>query len=330
MQRTLTILAALGFLAAVAPLAAGEGATAPKKIPAILDSDIGDDIDDTWALALALRSSELDLKLVVTDYGKREYRGKVAAKFLEVAGRTDVAVGLGLDVVKGDGGQAPWVKGYDLSKYPGKVHGDGVGALIETVMKSPEKMTLICIGPLPNIKAALEREPRIAERARFVGMHGSLRKGYGGKSSPDPEWNVKCDPAACRAALSAPWDITITPLDTCGLITLKGARYARVHGSKDPVARALMENYRAWCGNDPGRADRESSVLFDTVAVYLAITQDLCVMEKLGVRVDDKGFTLIDPSAKAMDCAMEWKDLGAFEDLLVKRLGGPAPAPASK
>jgi len=321
------LLAALAFLGPIAvPIAAGEGSAGPKKIPVILDSDIGDDIDDTWALALVLRSPELDLKLFVTDYGKREYRGKVAARFLETAGRTDVPVGLGLDVAKGEGGQAPWVKGYDLAKYPGKVHQDGVGALIDMVMKSPEKMTLLCVGPLPNIEAALEREPRIAERARFVGMHGSLRKGYGGKSSPDPEWNVKADPAACRAALSAPWDITITPLDTCGLVALKGARYARIRDSKDPVARALVENYRAWCGNDPGRADRESSILFDTVAVYLAFSRENLVMERLGVRVKDDGITAIDEGAKKMDCAMEWKDLGAFEEFLTGRLAGKEPA----
>ena len=43
-------------------------------------------------------------------------------------------------------------------------------------------------------------------------------------------------------------------------------------------------------------------------------------MEKLGVRVTDDGYTVIDENAKVINCAMEWKDLPAFEDLLVKRL----------
>ncbi len=50
-----------------------------------------------------------------------------------------------------------------------------MGALIDTIMASPEPVTLLAIDPLPNIGEALRREPRIAERARFVGMHGSLR-----------------------------------------------------------------------------------------------------------------------------------------------------------
>ncbi|MCX7825369.1 MAG: nucleoside hydrolase [Verrucomicrobiae bacterium] len=164
-------------------------------IPVILDTDIGDDIDDTWALGLLLKSPELDLKLVVGDYGRTHYRARLLAKFLERAGRTDVAVGVGLDNgVTGEGGQAGWVKGYDLKAYPGKVHNDGVQALIDTIMKSPRPMTLICIGPVPNIAEALRREPRIAQRARFVGMHGSVRVGYGGSPKVAAEWNVRADP----------------------------------------------------------------------------------------------------------------------------------------
>jgi inosine-uridine nucleoside N-ribohydrolase len=53
-----------------------------KPIPVILDTDIGGDIDDTWALAMLLKSPELDLKLVVTDTGNTTYRAGVAAKLL--------------------------------------------------------------------------------------------------------------------------------------------------------------------------------------------------------------------------------------------------------
>ena len=52
---------------------------APAKTPVILDTDISDDIDDTWALALLLKSPELDLKLVVTDQGKTAYRARIVA-----------------------------------------------------------------------------------------------------------------------------------------------------------------------------------------------------------------------------------------------------------
>jgi inosine-uridine nucleoside N-ribohydrolase len=307
-----------------APTVSAAGEVASKPIPVILDTDIGDDIDDTWALGLVLKSPELDVKLVVGDYGKPTYRAKIIAKLLQSVGRTDIAVGMGLKLnPNADGPQADWVKDYDLKSYPGKVHEDGVQALIDTIMQSPEPVTLIAVGPLPNIAAALEREPRIAERARFVGMHGSVRLGYGGGKDISPEWNVRADPKSCQKVFTAPWNITITPLDTCGLVDLAGERYQRMRESKSPVAAAIIQNYRIWSTHKNKQndvAEHRSSTLFDTVAVYLAVRQDLCKMECLGIRVTDDGFTKIDETAKKMNVATEWKSLDGFRDFLVERL----------
>ncbi len=325
---TLWVLAAM-FLGFCDHAAKGDDpaprAAPPAKIPVILDTDIGDDIDDTWALALLLKSPECDLKLVVSDTGNTTYRAKIIAKMLEVAKRTDVAVGVGVPQSDKAGPQAPWVADYNLARYPGTVHRDGVSALIRTIMNSPEKITLVCIGPMPNVKAALEREPEIARKARFVGMHGSVRRGYGGRPEPDAEWNVKCDPKACQKVFTAPWPMTITPLDTCGIVHLRGEKYAKMAASTDPIARAVIENYRIWwkAGN-PGKPEKidASSTLFDTVAVYLSFSRELLNVERLPIRVTDDGFTKIDPQGKPIDCAMSWKDLAAFEDLLVRRLTG--------
>src|SRR3974377_591872 len=77
----------LGFGAATGPRGP-ERTTARKKTPVLLDTDIGDDIDDTWALALLLKSPELDLKLVVTDFGNTVYRAKIAAPPPEIPRQT--------------------------------------------------------------------------------------------------------------------------------------------------------------------------------------------------------------------------------------------------
>jgi inosine-uridine nucleoside N-ribohydrolase len=314
---------------AAMPLAAAAAPAPPHRTSVILDTDIGDDIDDTWALALALKSPELDVKLVVTDFGNTEHRAKIVARLLEVAGRTDVPIGIGLKQNDQESPQAGWVKGYDLAKYPGTVHRDGVQALIDVAMASPEPMTLIAIGPPPNLQAALEREPRIAGKLRFAGMYGSLRRGYGASSKPEPEWNVRANVAAARAVLAAPWvDAIATPLDTCARAQLEGERYARVRDSKDPVARAVIESFRLWCANrewcvkDHEQVTVKSSTLFDTVAVYLAISRDFVKTERMGVRITDDGMTVPDPAARTLAWATEWKDLDAFEDWLAARIAG--------
>lgn len=309
------------------PVAGGAENAAAKPKPVIFDTDIGDDIDDTWALGLLLKSPELNVKLVVGDYGKPVYRAKILAKMLEVAGRTDIPVGMGIGQnVDAVGPQADWVKDYDLQAFPGKLHRDGVQAIIDTILNSKERITLIAVGPLPNIAEALRREPRIAERADFVGMHGSVRKGYGGSDKISPEWNVRADAKSCQAVFTAAWPMTITPLDTCGIVDLSGERYAQVRDAQDPIAAAIIANYRIWSTHKDKQSDvanRRSSTLFDTVAVYLAIEQELCKMEELGIRVTDEGLTLIDDTAKKLTVATEWKDLDGFRDYLVQRLTKP-------
>jgi len=330
--RSLLLFVILGLFSLSLP-AAGRPAAAAGRIPVILDTDIGDDIDDTWALALLLKSPEFDIRLVVGDEGKPLYRARLIAKLLQVAGRTDIPIGIGIETSsRGDGGQVGWVRDYDLKSYPGTVHQDGVKALIDTIMNSREPVTLIAVGPLPNIAAALEREPRIAQRARFVGMHGSVRVGYGGNKKPAPEYNVKQNAPACRKALTAAWDATITPLDTCGIVDLSGERYQRLRASKDPVAAAVIENYRLWSAaqrrnaTTPDPWETRSSTLFDTVAIYLGYSEKLLKMERLPIEVTDAGFTVIQPGAKLTNVATEWKDLDAFRDWIVNRLTGSARA----
>jgi inosine-uridine nucleoside N-ribohydrolase len=276
-------------------------------------------------LGFLLRCPELDVKLVVGDNGKAEYRAKLLAKFLEVAVRSDVPFCIGLEVAQKDGErQREWIKNYELKRYPGKVHSDGVQAMIDTIMNSPRPVTVIAVGPVQNIAEALKREPRIAQRARFVGMHGSVRVGYANNPKITAEYNVKLAPQACQVAFTASWDITITPLDTCDKLGLNGAKYQRVFQSSDPIAKATIENYRLWAIAG-GQSSTEtfpirSTALFDVIAVYLAFGDEWCGMETIGIRVTDDGLTLEDPNAKKMNVALSWKNLPALEDLLVKRL----------
>ena len=307
------------------------------KIPVIFDTDIGGDIDDTWALSLLVQSPEFDVKLVTTAVGDTRSKAKIVAKFLETVGRTDIPVGIGLQHNKDGHRQEVWTEGYKLSSYPGTIYQDGVQAIIDTIMKCPKPIKLIATGPLPNIAAALEREPRIADKAEFVGMHGSIRRGYDGKATPSAEYNVRAFAKDAQKVFTAPWKMTITPLDTCGIVQLKAEKYQKILQRNSTLTCALIENYRAWYEKGIRSRDKDlseaevnkrvdekvnssSTTLFDTVGIYLAMSTELVKMEKLPIKVTDDGYTKIDDQAKVINCATEWKDLGAFEDFLVERL----------
>ncbi len=293
---------------------------AGKKIPVIFDTDIGGDIDDTWALVMVLKSPELDVKLVTSDSGNDTYRARIIAKMLDLAGRTESPVGVGCRPGDAKGRQSEWVGDYKLSQYPGKVHEDGVEAIIQTILASDDPISLVAVGPVPNIAEALRRAPDIADRARFVGMHGSVRRGYGNSPKIAAEYNVRAAPKALQAVFAAPWQVSITPLDTCGIVHIVDDKYQKVYRCEDPVVQALMENYRVWCKQGGPDPTKRSSTLFDTVAVYMSFTEKLLEMEELRLRVTDDGLTLIDDQSRPVRCATRWKDLPAFEDELVRRL----------
>jgi inosine-uridine nucleoside N-ribohydrolase len=302
-------------------LAAQETDKSPPagRIPVVLDTDIGDDIDDTWALVMLLKSPDLDLKLITTTNGKSVYRAKLIARLLSVAKRTDIPIGMGAGGSDGTGGQQPWVKDYDLAAYKGKVHEDGVRALIDLINTAPSPLTIISIGPSHTVAAAFERQPGIAAKANFVGMQGSVYVGYDG-GKPCPEFNVKANVPAAQKVFSAPWrEAVITPLDTCGTITLSGERFQKLLASDDPLVKALIENYRIWANKDKVDA---SSTLFDTVAIYLALpgAKPLLTMEDLRIKVNDEGMTVVDPAGAKIGVATRWKDLDGFRDLLMKTL----------
>ncbi len=297
-----------------------------KKIPVILDTDIGTDIDDTWALAMLLNCPELDPRLITTVNGDATYRAHLTAKFLQAAGRTDIPIGIGIGNPEGSlNFQQPWLDGFDVDSYPGTIAPDGVQAILDVIAASPEPVTVISIGVATNIARALERDPDIASKCCFVGMHGSIHLGYGGEPGAVPESNVRYDVESLRKVFAAPWlEKVITPLDTCGLVTLEGERYQKVYRSPNPALRALIENYEIWAKlvtwMTVDYTDSKSSTLFDVVAVYLAYCFDLLEMEKIRLRITDDGLTVPDPQGDEVLAALRWRDLDAFLDHLLERL----------
>lgn len=299
---------------------------ATTRVPVILDTDIGTDIDDTWALAFLLRCPELDIKLITTATGNTYERARIVAKFLEIAGRTDIPIGIGLPLEGSPCYQSEWVSDYEIEKYPGKILKNGIQAIINTIKMASEEVIVLGIAPLSNLAAVLMQDPLIVQKSRFIGMFGSIHKGYFDSDEIAAEYNVKLYPYSCREVFSSRWDKTITPLDTCGSVQLKGRKYEQVRDCSDPLIKAVMENYGCWTkhnknplyhGFDPMT---ESSILFDLVPIYLAFSGALLNVQNLDITVTDDGFTIIDDRGDPIRCATSWRDLAAFEDLIVSRL----------
>ncbi|HNZ17249.1 MAG TPA: nucleoside hydrolase [Candidatus Hydrogenedentes bacterium] len=303
-------------------------AVPPEPVPVILDTDIGSDIDDTWALAMMLGSPQIDLKLITTAFRDTPTKTRLVAKLLERWHRTDVPIGTGVKTADGGINQLDWLGEYDIKSYPGVVYEDGVQALIDTIKKSDREITLVVLGPQGNLREALKRDPSIAENARVVTMAGSVHIGYQGHEGRQPEWNVKADIEAARAVFQAPWEIVMNPLDLCGNLRLAGEPYLRVADCAAPRAQAVIENYTAWTNRD-NHPQNASSILFDTVSVYMAVDTSLCRMETVRLSIDDAGNTVPDENGRPVQCALGWKTPEAedhYKELLIRALTNPLGA----
>lgn len=294
----------------------------------ILDTDIGTDIDDHWALGMLLNIPGICIDLVLTATANTPYRTALAAKFLEEAGRSDVPVGTGLPGTH----PAPELETLRTELANGcaertkcRIVPDGLGEAVRIIERN-EETTIIAIAPMTNLAALLKQRPELAGKCHLVAMAGSIRKNFRDKEGKVAEYNVISDLPAARLVFSGGWKtFTLTPLDHCGNLVLTGPPYQELLHSSLPVPAALIRCYRQWQAfykNNDNPA-LHSSILFDTAAVYLATDGSKVRYEEMKLSVDEQGYLADDPRGRTVRVAMAWEDREAYlrhlADILLNR-----------
>ncbi|MEM3046214.1 MAG: nucleoside hydrolase [Candidatus Bathyarchaeia archaeon] len=255
----------------------------------LLDTDIGTDVDDLLALALALNSSEIKLEGVMTVSLEAEKRTRLAMKVLRTAGRTDVPVVTGLSKPLLRKGEAVWGRydghGVNISDIPEPPRGNAVGFLVSSIMGSPGELTLLTVGPLTNIAAALIMEPAIARNVKdcFI-MGGIVYK------TPDRndlrEYNVSSDPEAANIVFSSGMPITMVGLDVTLKVALDRARIERISASKRPLASLAAS---AAVNYQERMVKRPWNHLHDPLTVGALIDRSLVKTRTMTVALETRG-----------------------------------------
>lgn len=254
-----------------------------EKIPILLDTDIGSDVDDAFALALILESPELDLLGVTTVSGDTEARARLAAKMLEVAGRLDVPVAAGEPGKPLPIDQTRWADGF---KSPSLVPARAADFLQAEINRRPEQITLIALGPFTNVAALFKKDPLTARKIKQIAlMGGSVFRGYQPGSQPEVEYNIQLDPEAARDVFSSGVPILMAPLDATAMLKLDADARHRIFTHLSLLTNALTLLYHLW--------NHETPTLFDPMAVALLLDPNLCETKPLAIEVDAKGFTRV-------------------------------------
>jgi purine nucleosidase len=264
-------------------------ATRPQAASAgkiIIDTDIGDDIDDAFAVALALRSPELQILGITTTFGDTESRARLLDRLLAEAGRADIPVAAGPPTPpKTTFTQLRYAQGAHFAKAS---HRDAVSFLLDEIRSYPGEITLVAIGPLVNVGAAIEKDPATFRKLkRVVMMGGSIYRGFGDVGpgmprGPEPEWNIKNDIPSAQKLFSAGVPLLVMPLDSTQL-KLDAVTRNFLFRQGTPITDALTLLYHEW--------GQETPTLFDPMTIAFIVNPELCPVEPMLLRVDEEGYT---------------------------------------
>ena len=245
----------------------------PAHTRLIFDADYGSYMDDSFALAFALGSPELELELALATGGPRpEARAAVLARHLDEAGRGHIPVGLSpaADTELDIGALLGWGAEYDLNSYPaGPPVTDGVEAAARVVRRRAaegQQVTWAILGPSSAAASFASRFPELVQHVRIVVMGASIctgmpspwadpeEDGGGSPRYPQAATNERQNVPAARAMIRAPWGggpPTFTGIRPTLDVQLGGAQYRRLRGASDdpvgyPALTPLFDSYLSW------------------------------------------------------------------------------------
>ena len=286
--------------------------TAAPKTPVILDTDIGTDIDDAFALALIINSPELELVGVTTVAGDTQARARLAAKMLWEAGGAwrKVPVYAGKPGTPQPIDQTRWADGFSSPA----LHMNGAVEFMQAeTNRHPGEVTIIAIGELTNVAALLDSDRSMAKKLKQIAlMGGSIARGYGPDSKPEAEWNIKSNPEAAQYVFSSGVPLLVAPLDVTAMLQLDAAGRRRVFTHLTPLTNALTILYHLW-GN-------ETPTLFDPMAVAMLIEPSICETQQLAVQVAMPGFTRVVEGKPANATVGMHTDPAKFFEFYLKRV----------
>ena len=251
--------------------------SAPEKV--IIDTDIGDDIDDAFAIALALKSPELEILGIATTFGDTEARAKIVDRLIGEAGRSDIPVLAGAPTKTTNVmNQKRYGEGGHFAK---ATHPDAADFILDQIRRYPGQITLIAIGPLMNVGALFDKEPAtFLKLKRVVMMGGSIECGYGElwfcpQRGPDAEWNIINDIPSAKKLFLSGVPLYVMPLDSTQL-KLDETKRAYLFKQGTPLTDALTLLYHEW--------GQQTPTLFDPVTVAYILDPKICPVQPMHIR----------------------------------------------
>lgn len=279
----------------------------------ILDVDTG--TDDAVAIIMAALSPAIELVAVTTVWGNLPIGNTTdnTLRVLDFIGKAEVPVyrglgkpfaphpyrGLGAD--RGNAGlMHPAALDLPATSLQERSQ-PAVEWLVETLRAATEQITLVAVGPLTNIAAALTLDPTITEKVDELVIMGGANEF--GNVTPAAEGNVWCDPIAADVVFQGGFSrIVLVPLDAThrAVISADQAKELKAVGTPGAVAAAVMIEQRV-LAHDKTQPQpiAHTAAVHDPLCIAYLIDPAVVDLEPLHVAIDttsllNVGRTVID------------------------------------
>jgi inosine-uridine nucleoside N-ribohydrolase len=314
------------FMASSSPSDVSAAPDAGSAAKVIIDTDIGTDIDDAFAVALALSSPDIHVLGITTTSGNVRLRARLVDRLLFETGQTHIPVAVGKTTAgpyDASGKpvtftQARWAEASPVAarRWP-----PATPFILDEIRRFPGQISLVCIGPLTNIAALVRRDPATFRKLkRIVLMGGSIHVGFadGGRPPQPPpvaEYNIVQDIPAAQTVFESGVHIDMLPLDSTQ-VRLEESLRDRLFAAGTPLTDALTLLYHEWSELNPWG---KTPTLYDVVALTHVFDPALCPVEPMHVTVDGSGYTRPGPGAANVSVCLHVHE-NALLDVLMTRL----------
>jgi purine nucleosidase len=266
----------------------------------ILDTDLamgapGSDIDDGFALALAHADPDIELELITTVNGNTDVESAtiLTGELARRLGIKDVPIVKGAaaafthpEIVRTPAESVAALR----DSVPAPDPGYAAVEIVRHVLANPGEITIVAIGPLTNVAAALVLEPRLATAVKEIVIMGGMFFGTMPRRSMPGEFNVWVDPEAAQAVLRSGAPQRWVGLDVTLQVRLTRDHARRMLAADAPFAPFAGEATLAWIDHiqqrSPGSArDADSCAMHDPLAVAVLTRPDVCEFREVTVSV---------------------------------------------
>ncbi len=258
----------------------------------IIDTDIGDDIDDIFALTYCLCNPSFDIKLIIVSSGDNDYKAKLVAHMLEKLNRTDIPIAKSVNKPWGCNAQTNAISSFNLDNYKGIIYSN-YEEILNNLLEQ-DKYNFFEFGPCNILAEYLKKHPTDISKLDIYYMGASVYRGYLNHPEPCAEYNVLMSVDATNYLFNSGAKVTLLPVDSCYDIIIDKEEYQTLLHSNSDAAKLLIEQYTTWHTDYVGGSIKfdpktSSTILYDLVVPMYFIYPEYFEDEQGNIEISSYG-----------------------------------------